>query len=154
MMPSVFLENDTNHANVPALEDFQSWVDAVFAEMDGDTKQPHEDVFIILATQTESAHLNETYRKKTGPTNVLSFTYDPVPGIEKQSLGDLVLCVEIIESEAEIQAKPLFSHYAHLTIHGVLHLLGYDHVTIEDAQTMETLEIKIMNKLGFTNPYE
>jgi len=129
---------------------FEKWVNAVVAET-GTTKQ---EVCITIVDETESAALNHQYRQKNYPTNVLSFQYEDIPGFVSDMLGDLVICAEVVKKEAEIQQKSLLTHFAHMTVHGTLHLLGYDHVVESDAETMEALEINIMEKLGFENPYE
>lgn len=145
----IILLNTAASKHHPTLKQFQSWVNAVLREI----STPKKTVTINLVDKTTSASLNKTYRQKEYPTNVLSFHYDAMPGIKTNSLGDLVLCVDIVKAEAIAQNKSLESHWAHLTIHGMLHLLGYDHVTDIDAQIMEPLEIKILNALGFEDPY-
>jgi probable rRNA maturation factor len=107
-----------------------------------------------LVDSNESAQLNEQYRHKSGPTNVLSFPYEPMPGIETGLLGDLVICAPLVVSQAREQHKTVAMHFTHLVIHGVLHLLGYDHETEEMANEMEAIEIKIMQMAGFDNPYQ
>lgn len=104
----------------------------------------------------EMTELNATYRHKNGPTNVLSFPFDIPDGIELDLpiLGDLVICAEVVNQEALDQGKTREAHWAHMVIHGVLHLLGYDHENDHDAELMESLEITIMNKLKFPNPYD
>ncbi len=104
----------------------------------------------------ESANLNEVYRKKSGATNILAFPAAPIPGLPPDqlvALGDLAICVPILEAEAQEQGKTQQAHGAHLIIHGLLHLLGYDHQTQADALEMEELETNIMLDLGFADPY-
>ena len=98
--------------------------------------------------------LNETFRHKTGPTNVLSFPNTPEMDSEDTSLGDIAICTMIVEQEAHAKSITTASHWAHLTVHGLLHLLGYDHIDASDANTMETLETQILASLGIDNPYE
>jgi probable rRNA maturation factor len=100
--------------------------------------------------------LNSTYRQKTGPTNVLSFPFDLPEDIQLDMpiLGDIVVCADVVNREAQEQHKTLDVHWAHMIIHGVFHLLGYDHETDHDAEKMERLEINVMQSLGFNNPYE
>lgn len=129
---------------------FETWVNAVATEIPVTKKE----VCITLVDEAESAALNNQYRQKNYPTNVLSFHYDDIPGFTSDALGDLIICPAVVKKEAETQQKPLLSHFAHMTIHGTLHLLGYDHVNESDAEKMEALEIKIMEKLRFENPYE
>jgi probable rRNA maturation factor len=97
--------------------------------------------------------MNRQYRGKDYATNVLSFPYEPSPRDKTGLLGDLVMCPPVIAREAKKQGKPLRDHYAHLTIHGVLHLLGYDHEVAAEAKRMEGLEIRILAGFGIANPY-
>ena len=107
------------------------------------------EITIRIVDNDESINLNNIYRKKKYPTNVLSFLVDD----EVHLIGDIVLCAPVIEKEALEQSKKLEAHYAHLIIHGALHLYGYDHENIKDADIMEAKEIKILTKLGYKNPY-
>jgi probable rRNA maturation factor len=107
------------------------------------------EITIRIVDSDESINLNNIYRKKKYPTNVLSFLVDD----EVHLIGDIVLCAPVIEKEALEQSKKLEAHYAHLIIHGALHLYGYDHENIKDADIMEAKEIKILTKLGYKNPY-
>ena len=107
------------------------------------------EITIRIVDNDESINLNNIYRKKKYPTNVLSFLVDD----EVHLIGDIVLCAPVIEKEALQQSKKLEAHYAHLIIHGVLHLYGYDHENKKDADIMEAKEIKILTKLGYKNPY-
>ncbi|MDD1625774.1 MAG: rRNA maturation RNase YbeY, partial [Methylococcaceae bacterium] len=103
--------------------------------------------------EQESAELNEQYRHKQGPTNILSFPVEVPFGIELNLLGDLVVCAPVLEKEALEQHKALTDHWAHIIVHGVLHLLGYDHIDDKEAELMENKEITILNKLNIKNPY-
>jgi probable rRNA maturation factor len=107
------------------------------------------EITIRIVDNNESINLNNIYRKKKYPTNVLSFLVDD----EVHLIGDIVLCAPVIKKEALEQSKKLEAHYAHLIIHGALHLYGYDHENIKDADIMEAKEIKILTKLGYKNPY-
>ena len=148
-MITVELINDIDCDFAPKEARFQQWIDAVATQI----PTTHRDMCITLIDEDESALLNEQYRQKKGPTNVLSFNYEKMPGITADSLGDLAICANVVKAEAQAQQKSLESHWAHMTIHGTLHLLGYDHIQEEDAEKMEALEIKIMEGLGFGNPY-
>lgn len=103
----------------------------------------------------EMTDLNSRYRHKQGPTNVLSFPYDedPLEKSKRRYLGDIVICADVVNHEAKDQNKTDEAHWAHMVVHGSLHLLGYDHVNDADAAKMEEKEIQILNTLGFTNPY-
>ncbi len=106
-----------------------------------------------IVDERESAKLNQVYRGKAGATNVLSFVADPDVKRRSGLYGDIVICAEVVRREAREQRKRMKPHWAHLTMHGMLHLLGYDHVRSRDAQRMEKQEIKLMRRLGFSNPY-
>jgi len=110
-------------------------------------------VTLRIADALEVQHLNATYRSKDKPTNVLSFPMDAPPGVNFPLLGDIILCSEIINQEALAQAKPNQAHWAHMVVHGILHLLGYDHIEDEEANLMESREIFLLNQLGFADPY-
>ncbi|MCH9049289.1 MAG: rRNA maturation RNase YbeY, partial [Proteobacteria bacterium] len=97
--------------------------------------------------------LNEQWRKSKGPTNVLSFSNEGVSEIAPDLLGDIVICAPVVAREAKEQNKNSQSHWAHMVIHGVLHLTGFDHIDPEDADRMESLEINILKKLNYKNPY-
>lgn len=150
----VSLCNEINFKRTPSIKKFQTWVNAVVDTIPEKIPKTCTEICISIVDSEISAQLNQTYRHKNGPTNVLSFTYESPPGIAKTSLGDLAICAEIVESESLAQNKNTIAHWAHLTIHGMLHLLEYDHITEKDAIIMEPLEIKILQKLGFNNPYE
>ena len=103
---------------------------------------------IRIVDEAESQSLNNQYRKKNEPTNVLSFLIN-----DKPLLGDIILCHSVIKKEALAQKKNIDDHYAHLIIHGYLHLIGFDHTKNDDALTMENKEIAVLKKLGIKNPY-
>lgn len=117
------------------------------------TNKPAECTIRVVG-RDEGHELNLTFRQKDKATNVLSFSYDDNdPESDEDYLGDIVLCSPVIEAEADEQGKPLEHHYAHLVVHGILHLCGYDHEKTAEAQKMEQLEIKILAKLNINNPY-
>jgi len=109
------------------------------------------ELTIRVATVTEMADLNAQYRGKKGATNVLSFPLDHIP--KQRLFGDIIICAEVVNQEAIEQEKSLDAHWAHMVIHGTLHLLGYDHISDEEAAIMEPLEINFLQTLGFSNPY-
>jgi probable rRNA maturation factor len=143
------LQIASNFLPIPNPHEFQQWVDAVLAEDDN-----KKEITIRIVDETESAQLNKQYRHKQGPTNVLAFPYDIPVEFENNTLGDIVICAPLVAQEAKAQGKTLQAHWAHLVIHGVLHLLGYVHEHESDAQIMETLEITILARLKFPNPYQ
>lgn len=134
--------------HVPTQSDFQQWVETCLGEYNQDF-----ELTIRIVDNIESQQLNKQYRDKNKPTNVLSFPFEVPEGIELNLLGDLVIAADIVEQEALAQNKTLSAHWAHMVIHGCLHLLGFDHISDVEAEEMETLEIIILNKLGFKNPY-
>lgn len=111
------------------------------------------ELVVRIVDEAEMTALNREYRGKDGPTNVLSFPYEPMPGVTSDLLGDVVICAPVVAMEAIKQGKPLASHWAHIVIHGVLHLLGHQHTKDGDAQRMEALETVLLDRLGFADPY-
>lgn len=134
-------------AKVPSLSSFETWAMAVMG------REESSEVSIRLVDEAESGALNETYRHKVGPTNVLSFPCDVPAGVPCAILGDLVICAPLVEKEAALQGKSVEAHWAHLVVHGLLHLKGHDHVLPAEALAMEALEIEILARLGYPNPY-
>jgi len=119
------------------------------------TKGPQlaAEVTVRVVGEEEMADLNHSYRHKDGTTNVLSFSYDIPPGMHIPLLGDLVICAPVAAQEALAQGKTLEAHWAHLVVHGTLHLLGFDHEESIAATAMETLETQIMAELSYPDPY-
>ena len=111
------------------------------------------EMTVRIVEEAESHELNLTYRGKDRPTNVLSFPFECPDEVELPLLGDLVICRQVVEREAAEQEKPLMAHWAHMVVHGSLHLLGYDHIEDDEAEEMESLETQIMQGLGFDEPY-
>lgn len=128
----------------------ENWVSRLLQELH--YEQPVQ-LSIRVVGEQEITQLNEKYRKKNQATNVLSFPYEPLPGVNVPLLGDVVVCARIVGQQAKQQGKSPDQHWAHMIIHGVLHLLGYDHIKAADADEMEAIEINILSKLGFPNPY-
>ena len=114
------------------------------------------EITIRIVDIAEMTELNQHYRHKNGPTNVLSFPFELPKEIvlDMPILGDIVICPDVVNREAIEQHKTQKAHWAHMIIHGIFHLQGYDHETDEEAEVMETLEIQTMKKLGFANPYD
>ena len=136
-------------ASNPDEEQFKLWIETALEGNKADA-----EIVIRIVDEHESANLNEKYRYKQGPTNVLSFPFEAPEGIGMNLLGDLVICAPVVEREAYEQDKSLENHWAHMVIHGVLHLLGFDHVENNEAEQMEFAEIEILDKLNIKNPYD
>ncbi len=142
-----------NQNDIPSIEDFQYWVyNALKLEQKGQEPK-HTELSIRIVDMEESQFLNNTYRGKDYPTNVISFPFEAPEHIELPLLGDLVICKDVLIKEANEQKISLIEHFAHLTVHGSLHLLGYDHIIDEEAEVMEGLETQIMIAMGFNDPY-
>ncbi|MCI0508683.1 putative rRNA maturation factor [Chromohalobacter marismortui] len=135
---------------LPTQTDLDTWVSAVFARHADETRT---EMTVRFVTPEESQTLNRDYRGKDKPTNVLSFPFEAPPGIPMTLLGDLAICHAVVADEAAEQGKPLAHHYAHMVIHGTLHLLGYDHIDDRDAEEMEALERELLADLAIGDPY-
>lgn len=135
--------------NLPSEEQLQLWVTTALASLKNDS-----ELTIRIVESIESQELNHQYRQKSKPTNVLSFPFEVPDGIDINLLGDLVICSDVVNQEAIEQNKKNHDHWAHLVIHGCLHLLGYDHIEDNEAIEMESLEIKLLSTLGIDNPYQ
>ncbi|MCR6650992.1 MAG: rRNA maturation RNase YbeY [Cellvibrionaceae bacterium] len=147
--PDVDVQIATSDENIPSDEDFRSWVAAALPP-----DRLASEITIRVVGRDESQALNAQYRQQDKPTNVLSFPTDLPPELQIPLLGDLVVCAGVVEHEAHEQGKSLAAHWAHMVVHGTLHLLGYDHESDEEAEEMEALEIRILGQLGFPAPYE
>ena len=133
---------------LPTVEQIEQWATAAV--------QPQSDeveMTVRIVDEAESHELNLNYRGKDRPTNVLSFPFECPDEVELPLLGDLVICRQVVEREAQEQDKPVMAHWAHMVVHGSLHLLGYDHIEDDEAEEMESLETQIMTGLGFADPY-
>jgi len=138
---------DTGTEGLPSPAEFTRWVREAVGPVP-------TALTLRLTDAGEMAELNQQYRGKAYATNVLSFPLEFPPDTGIPYIGDIVICPEVVAREAAEQGKPLDAHYAHLTVHGVLHLLGYDHENETDAEEMETLETQILAKLGYPDPYQ
>lgn len=146
---TIAVQNASQSQRVPSAAKVKTWVaHALGARVRG-------ELTVRVVDEDESAALNERYRGKSGPTNVLSFGADAPAGrgAELLPFGDLVVCAPVVAREAREQGKTLEAHWAHMLIHGALHLQGYDHEQGQDAEAMETLERSLLAKLGFPDPY-
>ena len=134
--------NLPNSVDIPSKSKIRDWIELA-------SEESHGDVFLNFVTTDESRRLNEKFRSIDEPTNVLSF-----PAQHDDVLGDVAICVDVAKAQATEQQKSLDAHLAHLIIHGVLHLRGFDHVDDKDASEMEGKEIALLKSVGVTNPYE
>lgn len=138
-----------DNQNLPTEEQIMQWLNVILPQF-----MDNAEITIRIVDEQESQQLNNTYRHKDKPTNVLSFPFESPIEIEVPLLGDLIICKQVVEAEAKEQHKSLTAHWAHMIVHGCLHLLGYDHILDEEAEEMENIEIDIMQQLGFNNPYQ
>jgi probable rRNA maturation factor len=143
MMPKLYfsMQSASQLANIPTKSMFKKWAKAAL--------RVESEVTIRIVDEFEARGLNSQYRSKDYATNVLTFPLTEEPYL----MGDIVICAPIVAAEAAAQNKPLESHFAHLTVHGMLHLSGFDHETEAEAELMEALEVQILTKLGYANPY-
>ena len=146
---SVSVQDVSGFEPVPSARELRAWIRQTFdADLGG-------ELSIRIVGEAESAALNDRYRGVNRPTNVLSFAgaHAPSGGGAPDWIGDLVICAPVVAREAAAQGKALDAHWAHLALHGVLHLLGFDHENERDAETMERREVELMAALGFPDPY-
>ena len=142
------IQRETSVQDLPSDDQLQGWVAKVL-----ETRKPEAELVVRIVDTEEIQALNQQYRNKDKPTNVLSFPSEIPEIVASPLLGDIVICAAVVADEARAQAKPLMAHWAHMVVHGVLHLLGYDHITELEAQEMEHLECSILSTLGFEDPY-
>ncbi|MDH5424461.1 MAG: rRNA maturation RNase YbeY [Gammaproteobacteria bacterium] len=150
-MLDLVIQNQQHDIELPQQENLQKWAAAALINADD------VQVTLRVVDTGESRALNNEYRGKDKPTNVLSFPMD-VPQeflevLDINLLGDLVVCAEIVEQEAAQQNKIAEAHWAHMLVHGMLHLQGFDHIDDDEAELMEKREISILKQLGFESPY-
>lgn len=156
----LWLESDEaiDERSLPAAADFRHWAETTLAMAAELPSGQDVELAIRLVDSEESRALNHDYRDKDKPTNVLSFPADLpemiLAELDARPLGDLAICAPVVAREAVEQGKPLMAHWAHMTVHGILHLLGHDHIEAADAARMEPLEIAVLARLGMDNPYD
>lgn len=136
-----------NTSKLPTNNQIIEWVKNALSNDD------EQELTVRLCNIDEIAELNQTYRQKSGPTNVLSFPAELPDELKLPLLGDIVISAAVVEKEANEQKKLLEAHWAHMVVHGVLHLLGYDHINDDEAKIMEEQEIEILQRIGYENPY-
>lgn len=146
----VWLRNEAGRAGVPQRRSFETWVAAALR---GAHRRRRTSVNLLIADEPAARDFNRRYRGRDYATNVLSFPADPLPDGNADAIGDLVLCAPVVAREAREQGKTARDHYAHLTVHGVLHLLGHEHENEAEAERMEALERRVLGGLGIRDPY-
>jgi probable rRNA maturation factor len=146
--PAIEVQYAVASEGLPSADEIRYWVSHALQGGGDDV-----ELVVRIVDEAEMTALNQRYRGKSGATNVLSFPYEPLPGISSGLLGDIVVCAPVVAEEAVRQGKSLDAHWAHLVMHGVLHLQGYDHHYDPDAYRMETLETQLLAGLGFADPY-
>lgn len=155
MMTDVYIQRDTEHGATPDDELMQHWARQVVAsQLDSPAS-----LSLCVVDSDAIQQLNNDYRGKNAPTNVLSFPFELPPGLPAEALserplGDIVLCAPVINQEAQEQGKPGDAHWCHMVVHGILHLLGHDHINDSDAEKMEALEIELLAAFNIPNPYQ
>lgn len=132
----------TDGTEIPTRPQFRRWVNAALMQ--------DAEIVLRLVDETEGRELNLQFRHKNYATNVLTFVYNDTQPLA----GDIVLCAPVVSQEAQQQHKNLLAHYAHLTVHGILHLQGYDHIEDAEAVIMEQMETQILTRLGYEDPYQ
>ena len=151
MTPDVSLDLQiaSEASDIPQQTEFEQWVALALSG-----RKEVAELIIRIVDNDESQTLNREYRQKDKPTNVLSFPAEVPDFVDLPLLGDLVICAPVVLKESLEQHKTASAHWAHMVIHGVLHLLGYDHIEEDEAELMESLEIALLTKLGLESPYE
>jgi len=157
-MIRIVIQRAVDHPSIPTDATLKKWIrgsSATYEHVALTKQHAHKwhltpaEVTLRIVDKTEMTELNHRYRGKNYPTNVLSFPIESTPLV-----GDIVVCADVVAEEAAMQHKPLAAHWAHMVVHGCLHLLGYDHVKAKEAVKMESLEISILKEQGFDNPYK
>lgn len=149
----LIVQREVNIPNIPTDADLYMWVTAALNEKSSNYESTNYEVVIRIVGIDESTELNQTFRHTHGPTNVLSFPFVAPPQVAASLLGDIVVCAPLVFTEAREQRKSPSAHWAHLVIHGILHLCGYDHDDAATAEVMEDRERLVLAKLGYPDPY-
>lgn len=149
----LFYLNESDDTNVPSEKQFYQWIWHALKN-----EYSHAQISLVLYNEDEARKFNHEYRGKDYATNVLSFALNEgecwQPESTQTLIGDLIICPQVVAHEATEQNKPLMHHWAHLVIHGTLHLMGYDHIEDDEAKIMEALETQLLAQLNIANPYE
>ena len=148
MSIDVEIQFATTEGDLPDKQQINNWVCAALED-----QTELVELTVRIVDEEEGRKLNQQWRQGTGATNVLSFPTEGLEEIQPELLGDVVICAPVVQDEAIEQKKSPESHWAHMVIHGTLHLLGYDHNNDKEAEHMESLEVTILERLGYKNPY-
>ncbi|MEQ8426378.1 MAG: rRNA maturation RNase YbeY [Gammaproteobacteria bacterium] len=146
---NIIIQNISGNSTVPTEKQLQQWAKLALCNVDKST-----ELTLRIVDEEEGRMLNNTWRNKDYATNVLSFPIGETLEGDMELLGDVVICAPVVEREASEQGKPTDAHWAHLVVHGILHLRGYDHENDDEAGEMEQMEITLLDKIGYPNPYE
>ena len=147
---TLHIRSDIGWKGLPAARSFRQWIELA---LKGANRRRAAEVNVLITDADTGRALNRDFRGKDYATNVLSFPTDLSPEVKSPLIGDLAICAPVVAREAEEQGKRLRDHYAHMVIHGTLHLLGHDHVDDHDAERMEALETRLLAALGIADPY-
>lgn len=150
MAYQIDIEKNSQSQHIPAASELERWISTALHNQ----QLEEAEVSLYIVDEAESQELNSQYRGKDYPTNVLSFPADIPEEVGVPLLGDLVICAPVVEREAQEQGKTLAAHWAHMLVHGSLHLLGFDHLENNEADEMEALETEIITGLGYPAPYQ
>lgn len=150
MTYQIDIESNSQSQLLPAVPELERWISAALQSQQFE----EAEVSVYIVDEAEGRELNAQYRGKDYPTNVLSFPADIAEEVGIPLLGDLVICAPVVEREAQEQGKTLPAHWAHMLVHGTLHLVGFDHIDDDEAEIMETLETQIVTGLGYPAPYQ
>ena len=146
--------SDVDERGLPHAAQFHEWAVCALEEAGVEDTGSELGIVVRVVGTSEMLSLNHQFRNKAKVTNVLSFPFEAIAGIDYEHLGDIVICAQVVEDESKDQGKEIVAHWAHLLIHGILHLLGLDHIEDEEAKEMEALERRIMGVLNYRDPYE
>lgn len=149
MIVHLNVQNVSANKHVPETAQLQRWAETALAGFVAE----EIELGVRIVDENEIAELNQQYRHKQGATNVLSFGYEDPPGVSSNILGDLVICAPVVENEAAEQNKSIDAHWAHMVVHGIMHLRGYDHEQDDEAEIMQHKEVELLNTLGYPDPY-
>lgn len=154
MPVTAHIDNESGLDNIPNPSAMSGWIEAALTHNHYSDNHGDAELSVLIVDSAEMTSLNNQFRQQNKPTNVLSFPTDLPDGVDIPLLGDIAICAQVVEQEALEQGKTSAAHWAHMLVHGTLHLLGYDHLDDSEAEQMEAMETTIITALGFPPPYE